>query len=73
MDLTIGFSNATLNIGAACGAPAWLLTTPGVWTRLGSDGYPWYPQVRTFSPPSFGDWAPLMADVGEALVEWVAT
>lgn len=72
MDLMIGFSNATLNIGAACGAPAWLLTTPGVWTRLGSEAYPWYPQVRTFSPPHFGAWDELMDEVAAALLEFVA-
>ncbi|MBL8771316.1 MAG: tetratricopeptide repeat protein [Phenylobacterium sp.] len=72
MDVTIGFSNATLNIGAACGAPAWLLTTPGIWTRLGSDAYPWYPHVRTFAPPAFGEWDALMEDVAGALSEFVA-
>jgi len=72
MDLTIGFSNATLNIGAACGAPAWLLTTPGIWTRLGSEGYPWYPHIRTFSPPGFGEWDALMEEVAGALSEFVA-
>lgn len=71
MDLTIGFSNATLNIGASCGAPAWLLTTPGVWTRLGSDKYPWYPHIGTFSPPGFSSWDALMEDVAAALAEFV--
>ena len=36
MDLVLGFSNATLNIGAACGAPTWLISVPGAWTRLGT-------------------------------------
>lgn len=72
MDLMVGFSNATLNIGAACGAPAWLLTAPGVWTRLGSPEYPWYPQVRTFSPPHFGAWDELMDEVAAALTGFVA-
>lgn len=72
MDVTIGFSNATLNIGASCGAPAWLLTTPGIWTRLGADAYPWYPHIRTFSPPGFGAWDALMDEVAAALAEFVA-
>lgn len=67
LDLVVGFSNATLNIAAACGAPTWLITAPGAWTKLGTDRYPWYPQVRSFMPPGFGDWAPVMAEVGEAL------
>ena len=48
LDLTIGPANATTNIAAACGAPVWLISTPGAWPRLGSDRYPWYPQARVF-------------------------
>ncbi len=72
MDLVVGFSNATLNLGAACGAPTWLVSTPAVWTRLGCETYPWYPQVRTFSPPSFGEWDPVMAEIADALGGLVA-
>jgi tetratricopeptide (TPR) repeat protein len=72
VDLVVGFSNATLNIGAACGAPTWLLSTPGAWPRLGTDRYPWYPQVRTFLPPGFSEWGPAMEQVAEALGEFAA-
>lgn len=72
MDLVVGFSNATLNIGAACGAPTWLITVPGSWTRLGTpDSYPWYPQTRVFQLEKFGDWAPVMTEVGDALAAFV--
>ena len=72
MDLILGFSNATLNIGAACGAPAWLITVPGAWTRLGTtDSYPWYPQTRVFKLEKFGDWSPVMTEVGAALAAFV--
>jgi ADP-heptose:LPS heptosyltransferase len=68
MDLVLGFSNATLNIAAACGAPAWLITTPGAWPRLGTeDRYPWYPQVRVFAPAAYGAWGPVMGEVAAAL------
>lgn len=68
LDLVLGFSNATFNIAAACGAPAWLITTPGAWPRLGcEDTYPWYPQVRAFAPKTFGDWETTMAEVADAL------
>ena len=43
LDLVIGPANATTNIAAACGAPTWLISTPGAWPRLGTDRYPWYP------------------------------
>jgi ADP-heptose:LPS heptosyltransferase len=67
LDLVIGPANATSNIAAACGAPVWLISTPGAWPRLGTDRYPWYPTVRVFGAPAYGDWAPVMAEVAEAL------
>jgi hypothetical protein len=72
MDLVLGFSNATLNIAAACGAPCWLIGAPGSWTGLGTDRYPWYPQVRTFRPATLGDWASTMGSVADELAAFVA-
>lgn len=72
MDLIIGFSNATFNIGAACGVPSWLITNPASWTRLGAKRYAWYPQVRSFSADQYIDWSPTMEAVGEAFTTWVA-
>lgn len=69
MDLVIGFSNATINLAGACGAPIWLLTGAAVWTRLGTDVYPWYPQARCFATEHFGDWTPVMTRVAQALRE----
>ena len=73
MDLVVGFSNATLNIAGACGAPTFLISTPGAWPRLGQETtYPWYPKTRVFLPPGFGMWEPVMADVAQALGDFVA-
>ncbi|WP_240609559.1 tetratricopeptide repeat protein [Phenylobacterium deserti] len=73
MDLTIGFSNATFNLAAAIGSPAWLITSPGAWPRLGTrDQYPWYPQVRVFAPETYADWEPTMVQVAEALAAFTA-
>jgi tetratricopeptide (TPR) repeat protein len=69
LDLVIGPANCTTNIAAACGAPAWLISTPGAWPRLGQDSYPWYPQMRVFLPPAYNQWAPVMADVAAALAK----
>ena len=70
LDLVVGFSNATLNIAGACGAPAFLISTPGAWPRLGeTTTYPWYPKTRVFLPPAFGQWEPVMAEVAAALGE----
>jgi tetratricopeptide (TPR) repeat protein len=68
MDLTIGFSNATMNLGAACGAPIWQISGAASWTRLGTERLPWYPQVRGFSSSDYYDWQPTMIEVSEALV-----
>lgn len=72
VDLIVGFSNATTNLGAATGAPLWLLTAPEVWTKLGTDSYPWYPQARVFSPRVMGEWSPAIDQIAEALAEKVA-
>jgi tetratricopeptide (TPR) repeat protein len=71
LDLMIGPPNATTNISAACGGDVWLIGTPGAWPRLGTDRYPWYPQVRAFVPERFNDWEPVMADVAAALAQRV--
>jgi len=73
LDLVVGFSNASFNIAAACGAPAWLITIPGAWPRLGSaDKYAWYPQARVFAAQQPGEWAPAMAQVAQAMEAWAA-
>jgi tetratricopeptide (TPR) repeat protein len=72
LDLVLGFSNATLNLAAACGAPTWLITNPGAWPRLGSDRYPWYPQARVFAPEQPGQWDPVMAAVARDLTAFAA-
>ena len=72
MDLVVGFSNATLNIAAACGVPTFLISTPGAWTRLGTETYPWYPQARVFLPPAFAQWEPAMAAVADAVGAFAA-
>ena len=73
LDLVLGFSNATFNIAAACGAPSWLVTVPGSWPRLGSpDRYPWYSQVRIFALDSYGDWGPVMGRVAAAVGAFAA-
>jgi tetratricopeptide (TPR) repeat protein len=71
LDLVVGISNASFNIAAACGAPCWLVTGQRSWTRLGTDRYPWYSQVRVFENADYNDWSPVMTRLGEALSEHV--
>lgn len=70
LDLVVGISNATFNIAAAVGTPAWLISTRGVWTWLGTRRYPWYSQVRAFEQATPRDWRAVMAEVGAALSEY---
>lgn len=67
LDLVAGFSNASFNLAAACGTPAWLISTPGSWPRLGTRRYPWYPQAKVFMTPTFGAWDPAVASMAEAM------
>lgn len=73
LDLVMGPSNATSCLAGACGAPLWLLSTPGAWPMLGTDRYPWYPQARVFLPPTLGQWEPAMQAMAQALSERLAT
>ena len=73
MDLVIGFSNATFNLGAAAGAPSWLISAPGAWPRLGlTETYAWYPQARVFVPDAYQDWGPVFARIAGDLAARVA-
>jgi tetratricopeptide (TPR) repeat protein len=67
LDLVVGPANAATNIAAAVGAPTWLISTPGAWPKLGTDHYPWYPQVRVFNPSAYNAWHPVMIELAEAL------
>ncbi len=67
LDLVVGPSNASSCLAGACGAPLWLVSTPGAWPVLGTDRYPWYPQAKVFSPPAFGQWDVTMDAIAEAL------
>jgi len=67
LDLVVGFSNATFNLAAAAGAPAWLIGAKGAWTPLGTDRYPWYPQVRLYQTAAYAEWEPVMAKIAADL------
>jgi tetratricopeptide (TPR) repeat protein len=67
LDLVVGPATATTNVAAAVGAPTWFMTTPDAWPRLGTDAFPWYPQVRAFTGAQSYDWPKVLAEVGEAL------
>jgi hypothetical protein len=53
--------------GAATGTPAWLISAKGAWTSLGTDRYPWYPQVRLYRPDAYGKWGPVLETIAADL------
>jgi Tfp pilus assembly protein PilF len=73
LDLVVGFSNATLNIAGACGAPTFLISTHGAWPRVGeTERYPWDPKTRVFLPPEYGAWDAVMGEVAGAVGAFAA-
>ncbi len=71
LELMIGPANAATNIAAAVGCPTWLISTPGAWPKLGTNRYPWYPQVRVFNTAAHNSWETVMAELAEALAVFV--
>ena len=69
LDLVVGPSNATTNIAAACGGAVTLVSMPGAWPQLGTQGWPWYPQLTVHVAEKCGVWdsaiEALAADVNE--------
>ncbi len=57
-DLVIGVGNASTNLAAALGVPAWFIAPRAAsWPRLGTDRHPWFPDTRVFAAAAFNDWS----------------
>ena len=66
MDLVITTDSSTAHLAGALGHPTWLLAALALdWRWMARpDGRPlWYPHVRVFRQPSFGDWDTVMSRV----------
>lgn len=68
LDIVVGPANCTTNIAGALGVPLGLIGTAEAWPKLGTSGWPWYPQAKVFSPEEPGAWAPAIA----AMAGWIA-
>jgi tetratricopeptide (TPR) repeat protein len=69
LDLVVTVDTATAHLAGALAAPAWVLLAARVDWRwlLDREDSPWYPTLRLFRQPAFGDWAPVFARVAEEL------
>jgi Tfp pilus assembly protein PilF len=74
LDLVISVDTAVVHLAGALGKPVWLLNrfdTCWRWLRDRADS-PWYPTLRQFRQPRYGEWGPVIATAAAALAERVA-
>ena len=71
LDLVISVDSAVAHLAAAMGKEVWLLSRfVGCWRWLRNrEDSPWYPTMRIFGQSAPGDWAGVIARVGEALAQ----
>jgi len=69
MDLVITIDNSTAHLAGALGVPVWVMLPVAPdwrWRRERRD-CPWYPSMRLFRQPRFGDWGTVVDEIGRAL------
>jgi Tfp pilus assembly protein PilF len=76
LDLVIGVDTSVVHLAGALGKPVWVLLsdykTDWRWMNGRVDS-PWYPGVmRLFRQDASRQWAPVIAQVAQALGEWAA-
>lgn len=74
LELVITTSNITAHLAASLGKPCWLMlraNPPWYWGRDGREVL-FYPTVRAFRQREPGEWQPVIAEIAEALSDWLA-
>jgi hypothetical protein len=73
LDLVIACDSAINHLAGAIGTPCWLLVPyfHAPYWQVGRTDTVWYPQHRVFRQPRIGAWAPVVAEVREALTALV--
>jgi len=72
-DLLISVDTAGVHLAGAIGRAPWVLlpfSPDWRWTLSGAQS-PWYPQARLFRQPALGDWVSPIAQVRDALTQFV--
>jgi tetratricopeptide (TPR) repeat protein len=74
LDLVISVDTSVLHLACALGRPTWMPNRFDSCWRWGTDrtDAPWYPTLRLFRQRTFGDWAPVVADIAGALARAAA-
>lgn len=75
LDLVISVDTATAHLAGAMGLPVWtMLHYTADWRWQSPDGTTeWYPNTRLFRQRRLGDWQEVVAEVGRALAERLAS
>jgi hypothetical protein len=71
LDLVVSVCTAVIHLGGALGTPVWVMAPFSPEWRYGiaGDGMPWYPSVRIFRQPSYGEWGAVVDAVAQRLRE----
>ena len=69
LDLVIAVDTAVVHLAGALGVTAWVLVPePADWRwLLDREDSPWYPSLRLFRQRKPTDWAPVVADIAQAV------
>ncbi len=69
LDLVISVCTAVIHLGGALGRPVWVMAPFSPEWRYGIAGeeMPWYPSVRVFRQPAYGDWDAVINQVAQSL------
>jgi len=72
LDLVLSVCTAVVHLGGALGRPVWVLAplVPEARYGLAGERMRWYPSVRMFRQPRFGDWKSPIAALAHALAAW---
>ncbi len=70
LDLIVSVCTAVIHLGGALGRPVWVMAPFSPEWRYGiaGDEMPWYPSVRIFRQPAYGEWDAVIGTVAQCLL-----
>jgi tetratricopeptide (TPR) repeat protein len=69
LDQVVSVCTAVIHLGGALGRPVWVMAPYAPEWRYGFSGdkMPWYPSVKIYRQPAFGEWDPVISSVAAEL------